>query len=348
MQVNCPSCGAMFDADFRTRVLCCGHRIKVNPTVSDDEAAQDRRRRSMHLNRAMERCRECEHRSAKGCGGCQLYAIQERGKRPCDATKAIMKGSGCFDKSAAKFPPCSSTPLQWRGWKQPSMDDHCIAVTSLSGHSHHLERQAVCLESWRDIGLTIASLNTSDEVEHLQSLYPQVTHWIVNNENGSDYAKPTQRIKDMAMVASTLNRTVLLINSDIELYGDQSTIIDPLERGEQTMVIRWNYDDNLDDAQREQHGIDAFSFTPAQAIDLPDLPLSIGRPFFDYWIPYHSRQSGLPMHFVGERFAWHQRHELNWSEDDWFRGAEWFCEHYGEDFDFMRAEFRGSLPFPPR
>ncbi len=242
---------------------------------------------------------------------------------------------------------------KWKGQQQSSMDEHCIAVTALSELPHHQERQAVCLDSWKAFGLSVVAVNQPHEVASLRGQYPQVSEWVGKTQESGFYERETTRIVDLIRVARKLNHPVLLINSDIEIYGDQSQIIDPLRQGKQVAGIRWNYPKtktgcpDYQAATRELWGLDAFSFTPDQAETYPELPLAIGRPFWDYWIPTHAKAHGHEMQFIGERMFFHARHKLHWSEHDWHIGRDVVAKEYGVDYDKNAASFRRSLPFPP-
>lgn len=293
---------------------------------------------------------KCEHWGRIGKStGCLLIpkatASEPRPGKPCDIGFYHAKGRQCF-ACPPKFLPrdidklCEIT--------QPSLDRHCVAVTSLSLLPHHLDRQAKCLESWRRFGFSVVAVNRHIEIPDLRVEYPQVSEWIGNDAPLSDYSWYTQKINDLADVATRIRKTVLLINSDIEIYGDQQKITDPLENGDQIVGIRWNYDGNdYRTARRELWGLDAFSFTPDQAASLPRLPMRIGRPLWDYWIPLHARLNNWPMHFVGERLFLHQSHKIHWSKSDWDMAARWVSERYDYVFEDLATNFRNSLPYPP-
>lgn len=346
--VACPVCAKPFVSNVAKDFRCCGRRIRVRP--SNVEAPEDtrRRKRHQHLHQARTICQTCEYFIKKTCsGGCSLYELTGDPKitRPCDMDKWFLAGGGCVHPIDPSFDPIAA--LKWRHRQQPSLADLCIAVTSLSSHPHHLDRQSECLRTWHSLGLAIASVNRTSEIPTLRDRYPLVQHWIRCDDTQSIYSRPTQRIKRLAMVACDLDTTAFVLNSDIALIGDQQTIVEPVRQDKFVGLIRWDHDQGFANPQRQAWGIDGFSFTPSRARSLPDLGLSIGRPFWDYAIPYHARQNEWPMHFVGTQFAWHQRHDVLWDMKDWCVGAENFCHHYGEDFEYMRSQFRQELPFPP-
>ena len=228
------------------------------------------------------------------------------------------------------------------------MDDCAVAVTSLSLLPNHLAVQARCLDTWRRSGLTIHSKNRSDEIELLRDLYPQVSQWHVCDKVPTEYKTTrTQSIHALAQTAAETGQRIMLINSDIEIHGEQRIIREAVATG--VMVgIRHDYAENWWQGSRFVWGLDVFSFTPEQALALPYAPFSIGKPVWDYWLPQHFRSIGQRMNFVGEPLFFHKLHPTNWSEAEWNMGAGWFADRFG----FMRTqpesvEFRKSLPYPP-
>lgn len=232
--------------------------------------------------------------------------------------------------------------------QQKSLDDYCIAATSLAPGDRDFDKQTAALNTWGKFGLSITAVQRTGEIEELKSRYPQVTRWVANDETGSEYDNPTQPINKIADVATETGQVVLVINADIEVYGNQEMLTEALKTKKQIVGIRWNHDGNYQAAKRERWGLDVFSFSPEMAASLPRMPLSIGRPFWDYWIPIHCLATQTPMHFIGERLFYHRRHEVNWSRSDWSRGETWVTKHYGVSYGHMGSELRKKLPFPPK
>jgi hypothetical protein len=328
-------CGKVIARLSPEPVRCsCGSFVQNPSTKLDAIHFRD------HFHKSITICNQCEHQSKKGCGsGCSFDPV-----KPCETPKRLLKGAGCLHPTEPRFTPAN--PIEWLGWKQQPIGS-VAAVTSLSLHPDAITRQGQAIQSWVDMGLRVVCVQRESEIDHLRWNYQHGIEWINNDDVGSFYTKPTQPIKRLAMVAAEIGCAVLVINSDIVLAGDQRTIAEPIEQGKHVSVIRWDYTNDIDKATRQSHGIDAFSFTPEQAMSLPDSPLSIGRPFWDYWIPYHARLNDWPSHFIGERFAFHEMHGQRWSMEDWSRGREWVCEEYGESKEFMQEGFRPTLPYPP-
>ncbi len=212
---------------------------------------------------------------------------------------------------------------------QPSMDDCCIAVTSLS--PSRLERQTLCLDTWKQAGLTIAAVQAPDE--NLAEQYPQVTHWFTSESSGPP------AINELADVAVKLNTAVLLINADIEIHGEQRLIREAIAGGV-LIGVRHNYKQNWWHSEAEKWGLDVFGITPEFARTLPRLDLRIGRPMWDYFLPYHCKNQGYAKQWINEPLFFHKSHELAWTQDDWQSGAKIFCNHYGINIETDWANYR--------
>lgn len=237
--------------------------------------------------------------------------------------------------------PVERSPTQSDGY--PKIDS-LLAVTSLSRHPFHLSRQHQCLQSWVDFGLKIIAVNTADEIENLQDVYPQVSEWQASEKTTAMYEKPTQRIAALAKVAIDRGTPILIMNSDIELHGAQSDLIDAIYPGHVTIGLRYNYSTVKSDSVRERFGFDAFYLDPLHAASIQDLDFGIGKSVWDWWLPLHFCIEQVPLHFIGYPLFYHAAHKILWSKAIDATGRQHFREHYGP-FDLDR--FRNRLPYPP-
>lgn len=227
------------------------------------------------------------------------------------------------------FEQCRALYLQ-----QPSLDDCCLAVTSLA--PNRFDRQSVCLDSWKQVGLTICAVQPASEIESLRTAYPQVTHW-----HPVDESQPP-KIHQLAQIAVDQNTTALIINADIEIHGQQLLIRNAIASG-MLVGIRYNYESDWWQGTREPWGIDVFGITPEIAQTLPDLELRIGRPMWDYWLPHHAKLHQFPMSWINEPLFFHRSHSLAWTQEDWQQGAKVFCQYYGVDIATDWAKYRHGL-----
>ena len=218
-----------------------------------------------------------------------------------------------------------------------------IAVTSLSPNPARVERQQKCLASWKEFGLTSYVVNTAEEIAQLRPLFPTVDHWVEENNTTTRYDRPCQLIYRLAQVAVEIGQPILLINSDIEIYGEQIPIPDARAL---IVGIRHNYENDICLAEPERWGFDAFVITPEMAATLPeDMPTAIGQPFHDYLTVIHFQSLGYTLDFWGDPLFYHENHEVQWDHSSQHIGSDWARHRYGYDGDNLR--WRNALPFPP-
>jgi hypothetical protein len=231
-------------------------------------------------------------------------------------------------KQAITYEHCRALYLQ-----QPSMDDCCIAVTSLA--PNRLERQTECLATWKRAGLTIFAVQSVGEVKAMRESYPQITTWCIGESNGP----PT--IKRMADVATTMQMPVLIVNSDIEIRGEQRVIRESIARGP-LIGIRHNYQSQWWINDRELWGVDAFSFAPESARRLPSIDLRIGRPCWDYWLLDFYRDADVG--WIADPLFFHRQHDTTWTAADWSENAAIVEREIGLKLT-RDGTFRSQFPF---
>ena len=293
--------------------------------------------------------------SIPGCGSCRTRWSELTKRFPINWTDAksayrcLIDLHNLVSTQHANKPAISHQQADEIYLWQPSLDDCFVAVTALSLLPNHRFVQSRVLDSWKRFGLTIHSVNTVSEIEQLTLIYPQVDQWHESDGILSKYARPTQRINSLANIAIKLSHPILLINSDIEIHGPQSMVREPHAAGRVIVGIRHNYRNHWwADSSRFVWGVDAFAITPELARSLPESPLEIGRPMWDYWLPYHCKLYGSAMEWIGEPLFYHREHPINWSSSDWKIGADWIEKQYGISISKESTrEFRDQFPYGP-
>src|SRR5262249_36577647 len=135
----------------------------------------------------------------------------------------------------------------------------------------------------------------------------------------------------------------LLINSDIRLRMAEWELrrIRWLSNGGLCYFVRYNHGGNVMRASREPHGIDAFLLHGRDVAQFPDSFLSMGQPFWDYWVPYIFASRNLPIFAVEFPVAFHQNHAAGWSWANWHRCALEFArttEELSGDQSFQNCQ----------
>ena len=225
--------------------------------------------------------------------------------------------------------------------------NRCVAITSLSPNPARSERQARCLQSWRDIGLQVLAVNTAKEHESFSDSIKAIITPIVSDDLTTMFHRQTLRITALLNAGIETGIPFLLINADIEMQGDYVAIEDALRLPDVlTIGVRYNYSaaSSKRMAYREPDGLDAFLLTPEMASTIRcDSPCGIGKPFWDYWLPHHLRIEGYKFNWMAEPFLFHQQHNPQWSEDEWIRCSSWFSNRYGIVVEYGDRAFRRSL-----
>lgn len=225
-------------------------------------------------------------------------------------------------------------PHRYWNYDQPKIQG-VTAVTSLSPLDAHRETQKECLASWKRFGLRIISGNLASEIPSLQKQYPDVQFLPV--EASKLFDRPTPRIRDLMRLESG---GILLLNSDIAIYGSQDWILDAIDTRTAIAGVRQNWIAHPGDAEKEQWGIDAFLLFPEQIDTFPNLDLAIGQPVWDYWLAYHLQERRIDVKCLNDRLFFHRRHVLNWKSEMTSPGLKELESYYGKnDWNKWRVAF---------
>jgi FkbM family methyltransferase len=206
-----------------------------------------------------------------------------------------------------------------------------VALTSLSPAPASVPVVRDCVRSWRNAGLDVRAFNHSSEIDQLRRVY-DVEFVSVAETTMPVFGRHFVPITAMVSWASKHNGPVLLLNSDINLQLADWEVkrIRWLSDDGLCYLVRYNHSGVLSRAAREAFGIDAFLFHGRHALDLPASFLSMGQPFWDYWLPHAFACREHPIYTVEFPAGFHMRHQLRWSWDMWHRCALEFARITGQ------------------
>ncbi|HEX6096506.1 MAG TPA: FkbM family methyltransferase [Thermoanaerobaculia bacterium] len=210
----------------------------------------------------------------------------------------------------------------------PTRTAPVYALTSLSPAEQSVEVQRRAIASWREAGMQVRSFNHPSEIATLAARYA-VDFVPVERTSFSTFGRHFIPINRMLEWAAGQDATVLIVNSDIELRMKPWELQRARRAAEGGLCyfIRHNHDGNVAQAEREPYGIDAFLLSGRDAALVPQAFLSMGQPFWDYWLPHVFAAAGRPLVCVDFPAAFHRRHAQRWSWDAWHRCG----------FEFARA-----------
>ena len=214
--------------------------------------------------------------------------------------------------------------------------DEFVIVTSLSTYSTHLLTQPISLQTWKNSGLTIYSVNTKDEIEFLQNDYPEIDHWIECDDVSKLFAVPSQKINNLLNVSLDINKPIILINSDIEINASKEIL-----NSFPSIGIRKNYSKYKSMSEIENEGIDIYLLTPEIISNIPQSDFAIGRPFWDYWLLYHLEQMIPEINILNNSF-YHKKHPVQWNKSECDIGFYYMRDQYNIPVDFNWIKWRRS------
>ena len=224
-------------------------------------------------------------------------------------------------RDSGNVPSCRQAPCR----------ETMFALTSLSPLPDNVTLVRQCIASWRDAGLQVQAFNHPDEITELARLY-DVDFTPVTATTASVFGRHFVPIKAMLDWAAGQNAPALLVNSDIQLRMAPWELkrLRFLSDGGLCYFVRHNHDGNEAHSGPEPFGIDAFLLHGRDAALFPDSSLSMGQPFWDYWLPHVFARNQRPIVAVEFPAAFHRNHVTRWSWDNWHCCAFEFVRATGE------------------
>jgi FkbM family methyltransferase len=222
--------------------------------------------------------------------------------------------------------------------RQGQSRETIFALTSLSPQPESASRSAECIKSWRNAGLQVRAFNHPSEISKLAALF-DVAFVPIEETSEQIFGRHFIPIKTMLDWAAREDAAALLINADIHLQLERWEIkrLRWLSNGGLCYFVRYNHDGDQARASREPYGIDAFLLHGRDANLFPDSFLSMGQPFWDYWIPHTFASHNRPICGVEFPAAFHRKHRQSWSWQNWHRCAL--------EFNRITGQFDGNQPF---
>jgi len=212
--------------------------------------------------------------------------------------------------------------------------EQLYALTSLSPAPTHVASQKASIRSWRDAGLEVWSFNHPSELRNISQLY-DVSFCPVEETSMHTFGRPYVPISAIIDWAQERDAPVLILNSDIELRLSPWELkrLRWLSAGGLCYFIRYNHEGDKSRSTREPYGIDAFLLHGRDREIFQGSSLSMGQPFWDYWLPYTMAVRGRPIFAVEFPAAFHRNHPRKWSWEDYVRSAQ--------EFDRLTGALRG-------
>ena len=189
-----------------------------------------------------------------------------------------------------------------------------ICLTSISPSG--IERQQRAIQSWISKGYKPVSLNCFEEIQKLQTKFPNVEFIQVDQTGLAIYGKPYVYLTDFIKYAK--HEDCIIINSDIIIHRP----IPEAKPGELVMLNRYDFTQpNFKNNRLFQSGYDAFFITTDVAKLLPQTNLVMGRCHWDYWLPICASRKGIKLITYNGKYLFHEKHPIQYDLIGWKQSA---------------------------
>jgi len=221
-----------------------------------------------------------------------------------------------------------------------------LVVTSIA--PRNIERQQACINTWQSLGFSVVSLNIQEEINQLQSLFPNVRFHAVCRDARTETERPLVYVEDIFMYLRGNGTKISgIINSDIYLNVDAGFVSFIAKEAIDNMVFGSRMDiDSLEDYQDGvlyDKGFDYFFFDKNLLEHYPPENFCMGMPWWDYWIPLVLSEKGIPIKLLVSPIAYHVKHLMNFSEHRWIKFASYIARYYQSSSNyeqfFLQREF---------
>lgn len=198
-------------------------------------------------------------------------------------------------------------------------------VRNVDGREVGQEYQDRCVKSWIRAVFRILSANFADEIPILAERYPQV-HFLPIERPESGWKAPS--IRDLLRALVDQEEDIVgIINADILL--DSNDWLNPIESAVHGAIVVGRRLD-IDSLDLETHdaylsGFDLFFFEREAIRDLSNRPFSIGKPWWDYYLPLLFRLRGLEVRLLVVPHAFHLKHPTAFDLPTWRFGVIGVC-----------------------
>jgi hypothetical protein len=179
----------------------------------------------------------------------------------------------------------------------------------------------MCVNSWRETGYNIYSINSAKESTTVAALYPGI-NIIETERDGSDkVGRPLVYVSDIISAAKQANEpTFALVNADIMFLKDAAAILKNWEPAAGfAYSTRLDIDDLKGNNPRLHGGVDFLILRTADVLELSLPDILFGTPWWDYWLPCSLNCRGVKgrrLSVNNQPVIAHLFHDERWSHSD--------------------------------
>ncbi len=193
-----------------------------------------------------------------------------------------------------------------------------MIITTLSPFKDK-EYQGEVLNSWKDSGHEIISINHKSEIELLKDFD---VNFVEPIKTGFDlFGKHYIPINEIINVLND-NGDGVILNSDIILNG-----LPKLDRA--LILSRYDFDTDISNSKKFISGFDGFYLKKQHCELLSESKLCLGQCHWDYWLPYMLIKSGVELYSPQNKYLYHKKHPIQQNINQWKMTAQIFKNETG-------------------
>ncbi|MGB3190760.1 MAG: glycosyltransferase [Limnoraphis sp.] len=213
-------------------------------------------------------------------------------------------------------------------------------VTSIA--PNNLEKQKTAIASWTSLGFSVVSLNTTSEIQQLQTLYENITFYPVTRDAEAEVGKPLIYLDDILSFLQQQNSKICgIVNSDVQLKADNKFYSWVLEQAKNAVVFGSRIEiesSNKLPGEIYDKGFDFFFFHQQFLTAFPKTSFCLGLPWWDFLIPLIAVQRGWTLKYVVTPIAYHVKHSVNYSNENWQKYGILFVEFFNRELSNQLRE----------
>jgi len=222
-------------------------------------------------------------------------------------------------------PPAAARPAE----DTPVSEDITIATTLAP---RNLDNQRAALESWKQLGFHVVSINSAGEIAQLRPHFPDIEFITAPRDAAGRCGKPYVYFDDfLSYFRQHDDRICGIINSDIHLTGQALRPFLAREASD-SFLFGCRLDVEALGVTRGRvfrDGFDYFFFDRKYLDIYPEDDFCLGLPWWDYWAVLVPLLNDVPVKKLISPVAQHIVHPINWDEENWKRYARKLASYLG-------------------
>lgn len=217
-----------------------------------------------------------------------------------------------------------------------SQQDIITIATSLTSDKNSLENQQIALESWKNAGFNVVSINSLEDAALLRPHFPDIDFIAVRRDAKNNYGKSYIYFDDILTYFSNINSKICgIITPDIYLSAENFPAF-IYKQSDKSLLYGSRVDVEQTAASYQGHmytsGFDYFFFDRKIIQYYPKQDFCIGLPWWDYWTVLVPLMYKLPVKKIINPLAYHISHPPTWNKKCWTSLGFTLAQHFHPPF----------------